>query len=201
MKIYLVRHGQTFFNLKHRVQGWCDSILTEEGINQAIALGKGLSDIEFVAAYSSTSERAVDTANYILGERKIDLTPLKGLKEMNFGSLEGEYEDDVLAKDGSSHDQGFVALGGESIPLTQKRMLNTLNEIIAQHPEGNVLIVSHGGAIMCALLAIFNMKVQQFRNGGNHIGNCSVSVIEYDGKYNLEKIADTSFRDGKARKE
>lgn len=201
MKIYLVRHGQTLFNLKHRIQGWCDSALSEEGINQAIALGRGLSDIDFVAAYSSTSERAIDTAKYIIGERNINLISSKSLKEINFGTLEGEYEDDVLAKDGSSHDKGFVEFGGESIPLTQRRMVNILNEIANQHPEGNVLVVSHGGSIMCALLGIFDMKVEQFRNGENHIGNCSVSIIEYNKKFNLEKIADTSFRDEGARKE
>ena len=195
MKIYLVRHGQTLFNLKRRVQGWCDSPLSDEGVKQAIDLGYGLRVIDFVAAYSSTSERAVDTANYIINDRSITLTTLKGLKEMNFGTLEGEYEDDVLAKDGSTHDKGFVELGGESIPLTQKRMVKTLHEIAKKHLDGNVLVVSHGGAIMCALLGLGDTQVQDYRDGGHHIGNCSVSVLAYDEGFTIEKIADTSFID------
>lgn len=193
MKIYLVRHGQTLFNVKGRIQGWCDSPLTENGVNQAIALGKGLQDVDFVCAYSSTSERAVDTANYIIGDRKIPLSSLKGLKEMNFGTLEGEYEKDVLAKDGSTHDKGFVEFGGDTIAITQKRMVETLNEIAKQHPDGNVLVVSHGGAIMCTLLALSTVNVEYFRKTGNHIGNCSVSIIDYSDEIKLETIADTSF--------
>lgn len=42
MKIYLVRHGQTLFNQQKKVQGWCDSPLTQEGIKQAIAVSKTL---------------------------------------------------------------------------------------------------------------------------------------------------------------
>lgn len=42
MKIYLVRHGQTLFNQQKKVQGWCDSPLTQEGIQQAIAVSKTL---------------------------------------------------------------------------------------------------------------------------------------------------------------
>lgn len=193
MRIYLIRHGQTLFNVKRRIQGWCDSPLTEAGINQAIALGKGLRDIEFVCAYSSTSERAIDTANCIIGEREIPLTSIKGLKEMNFGTLEGEIEDEVLAKDGSSHDKGFVEFGGETITMTQKRMMNALDEIAKKHSDGNVLVISHGGAIMCALLGLSTLEIEHFRKTGNHIGNCSVSIIKYDKTIELETIADLSF--------
>ena len=194
MKLYFVRHGQTLFNLKHRVQGWCDSPLTQEGIKQSMAVGKGLEDVEFCAAYCSTSERAIDTANYIIGDRKIPLTPLKGLKEMNFGTFEGEYEADVLAKDGSSHDFGFLEAGGETFPLTTKRMVNTIERIAHKHTD-DILIVSHGISIMCTLLGLSQLKVHAFRNGGYYLDNCCVSIVNYDGEFILETIGDTSFRD------
>ena len=56
MKIYLVRHGQTLFNQQKKVQGWCDSPLTQEGIQQAIAVSKTLQSIPFEYAYSSTAK-------------------------------------------------------------------------------------------------------------------------------------------------
>ena len=90
MKIYLVRHGQTLFNQQKKVQGWCDSPLTQEGIQQAIAVSKTLQSISFECAYSSTSERAMDTMHYILQDRSVPYAYVKGLKELNFGSLEGE---------------------------------------------------------------------------------------------------------------
>lgn len=193
MKIYVVRHGETLFNQKKRVQGWCDSPLTDKGIHQAMALGRGLTDIEFVGAYSSTSERAIDTAQYIIGTRDISLTPLKGLKEMNFGTLEGEYEEEVLAKDGSSHDKGFVEFGGETIAMTQERMIKTLADLSQKHPDGNVLVVSHGGAIMCALLGLTDLTIDRSKQKGPLIANCSVTILDYGQTIQVERIADTSF--------
>ncbi len=52
--LYLMRHGQTLFNLQHKIQGWCDSPLTELGIKQAKVAGKWFKDhdITFDHAYS-----------------------------------------------------------------------------------------------------------------------------------------------------
>lgn len=111
MKIYLVRHGQTLFNQQKKVQGWCDSPLTQEGIQQAIAVSKTLQSISFEYAYSSTSERAMDTMHYILQDRSVPYAYVKGLKELNFGSLEGEKEADVFT-DISVYEKGFEMYGG-----------------------------------------------------------------------------------------
>ena len=115
MKIYLVRHGQTLFNQQKKVQGWCDSPLTQEGIQQAIAVSKTLQSISFEYAYSSTSERAMDTMHYILQDRSVPHAYVKGLKELNFGSLEGEKESDVFT-DISVYEKGFEMYGGETLP-------------------------------------------------------------------------------------
>ena len=57
--LYLVRHGQTLFNVQHKIQGWCDSPLTDLGIEQAKRVTNYFDshDICFDHAYSSTSER------------------------------------------------------------------------------------------------------------------------------------------------
>lgn len=194
MKIYLTRHGQTLFNVKNRIQGWCDSALTKEGIEQAKAVGVGLQDVIFTHAYASTSERAIDTASYIIGEREIPLQTTKGLKEMNFGTIEGEYEKDYLQKDGSTHDLGFTKYGGETIAITGQRMASSLTNIAMQHPQENVLVVSHGGAIMCSLIKLFDLDIQKFRKEGNIVKNGSVTIIDYqDGVFTLETFCDTSF--------
>ena len=61
--LYLMRHGQTLFNLQHKIQGWCDAPLTEIGIKQAEVAGKWFDDnhIQIDDAYCSTSERVSDT--------------------------------------------------------------------------------------------------------------------------------------------
>ena len=62
-----MRHGQTLFNLQHKIQGWCDAPLTQLGIEQAKIAGKYFKDnnITFDHAYSSTSERASDTLEIV----------------------------------------------------------------------------------------------------------------------------------------
>ena len=67
-KLYMMRHGQTLFNVLKRKQGWCDSPLTELGIEQAKRAGEELRErgITFDHAYSSTSERACDTLELVV---------------------------------------------------------------------------------------------------------------------------------------
>ena len=55
-ELYFVRHGQTLFNVQDKVQGWCDSPLTNEGVEVAKRLGEALKDVHFDALYSSISE-------------------------------------------------------------------------------------------------------------------------------------------------
>lgn len=66
---FIVRHGQTLFNVMGKVQGWCDTPLTEEGVRGARALGRGLADVDFAAAYASDSGRAVQTLETLLEAR------------------------------------------------------------------------------------------------------------------------------------
>lgn len=76
--LYIVRHGQTFFNFHHKTQGSCDSRLTALGIRQAKAAGDYFKkqNIHFDAAYCSTQERASDTLELIT-DHKMPYTRLK----------------------------------------------------------------------------------------------------------------------------
>lgn len=69
VSFYIVRHGQTLFNVMGKVQGWCDTPLTDEGIRGAEALGRGLAGVDFAAAFSSDSGRAIETLDVLLAAR------------------------------------------------------------------------------------------------------------------------------------
>ncbi|KGO24772.1 hypothetical protein Q757_08465, partial [Oenococcus alcoholitolerans] len=90
---YLVRHGQTFYNRYNKLQGWSDSPLTENGIQDAVKVGKRLARINFSAAFSSDTSRAIKTARIIIEEnnssKPIELTSLPNLREQFYGSFEG----------------------------------------------------------------------------------------------------------------
>lgn len=84
IQFYYVRHGETIFNVKNLSQGSCDSPLTKNGIHQAEKAKEKIKDICFDKVFSSSSERALDTANIILEGHQNQVVPLKGLKEMSF---------------------------------------------------------------------------------------------------------------------
>ena len=79
---YYVRHGQTQFNLWRRLQGMCDSPLTEKGISDARRAEKALREVPFDRAYCSSSERCIDTASIVLERHNVTLKPMKALKEI-----------------------------------------------------------------------------------------------------------------------
>lgn len=175
--ILLVRHGQTFFNVIHRMQGWCDSPLTQEGILQAFNVGKALESVPIEVCYVSTSERTRDTAEYILKNRDIEIISTKSLKEMNFGTLEAEYEEDVLSLH-LSMDDGLLEYHGESVDMVQKRVFSKLVEIGKKH-SGVILVVTHGGVIYSIIQKLDPSKIGD-GNVTEWIKNGSVTHLIYE---------------------
>lgn len=101
LNVYLVRHGKTMFNTSRRVQGWSDTPLTNEGIEVAEFLGRGLREIPFDAVYTSDRGRTIETAGIVLRESKqthLELNELSDFREFGFGKFEGEYEDIMFGK-------------------------------------------------------------------------------------------------------
>ena len=66
--VYIIRHGQTYINRFHKMQGWCDTPLTDKGIADAKRVGKVLAQVPFDIALSSDMKRASDTCDYIIQE-------------------------------------------------------------------------------------------------------------------------------------
>lgn len=94
LHIYVMRHGKTMLNTTDRVQGWSDAVLTPEGEQVVGFAGAGLSDVDFQAAYSSDSGRALQTAQIVLAKnttsKDVAVHPDKRFREFNFGSYEGD---------------------------------------------------------------------------------------------------------------
>lgn len=92
---YIARHGQTIMNALDRVQGWCDSPLTQQGIEVARYLGYGFDEkgISFRSAYCSDLRRTRQTAQVVLeakGQGNIPITECAGFREACFGSYESD---------------------------------------------------------------------------------------------------------------
>ena len=94
MKLVLVRHGESEWNLQNRFTGWVDVDLTEKGVNEAKAAGKSLRELGYVfnIAFTSFQKRAIKTLNYILEEINQLYIPVYKtwrLNERHYGALQG----------------------------------------------------------------------------------------------------------------
>lgn len=182
--LYLVRHAETLFNQQHKIQGWCDSPLTQKGQKQAKKVKKYFQQhhITFDHAYTSTSERCIDTLELITD---IPYTRLKGLKEMFYGELEGESErlnSHLTPKDCETF---YLQYGGESSNTTRDRMVQTLTQIMDKEDHNQVLAISHGGACFNFLRA-WQDPSEELEKG---FGNCCIFIYTYENKqFTLQEI-------------
>lgn len=188
--LYLMRHGQTLFNQRKKIQGFCDAPLTELGVKQAKIAGSYFKEhkISFDQAYSSTSERASDTLELITDK---NYTRLKGLKEWNFGTFEGESED---LNPPLPYGDFFAAYGGEREIDFRNRLIETMENMMNQDNHEIVLAVSHGAA--CAQFARYWEKKSEI---GKITGlkNCCILKFEYEnGKFTLVNFINHDFESG-----
>lgn len=187
--LYLMRHGQTLFNVQHKIQGWCDAPLTQLGIQQAKIAGQYFKDnhITFDHAYSSTSERACDTLEYVT-DFQMPYTRVKGLKEWNFGVYEGK---DECLNPKLPYGDFFKQFGGEGEMELRERMSKTLTEIMEKEGHESVLAVSHGAACAQFYRAWEKyakvLKTERFYN-------CCILKFEYEnGIFTLVEIHNHDF--------
>jgi len=196
IQFYYVRHGETIFNITNKSQGSCDSPLTSKGIKQAQQCAKHLEHFHFDKVFCSTSERAIDTANIIVENKDLEIIPLKGLKEMSFGILEGE-RNDILDTPMSNcwKQKDFTQYGGENKEQFIKRIQDTFNHIVdACENNDTCLIVSHRGYFYYMLEALFNQSLDLLeKNDPNFLShlipNASIAKFQYhNGKWILLEL-------------
>ena len=165
--VYLARHGESDWNAANRFQGHSDRPLTELGRKQAYALADIVAGERVEAIYSSPLIRALDTARIVAARTGLEVTTRDDLREVDTGSWSGLSRAEVKER----FPQGFerwMAGGagwedGETYEEMAARVLAALREIAAAHPEGRVLVVSHGGPIRAIRAAANGMDIHKYR--------------------------------------
>lgn len=186
IRLYIARHGETVWNVQRRMQGQKNSELTDRGRQQAALLSKALEDVELEAAYSSSSERALQTSRIIVGDRNIPIVPLDSLREINFGEWEGRNAGDV-EKEYPEQYRNFweypllyEPVGGESFDDIINRFRAALELLADRHDKGNILVVTHAVALKTIALIVEKKELKDFWSG-TFIHPASLSIIEHDG--------------------
>jgi broad specificity phosphatase PhoE len=189
--LYLMRHGETLFNKLGKVQGACDSPLTQNGIKQAEQARIYFKEnkINFDHLYSSTQERASDTLEIITNQKSY--TRIKKLKEMNFGLFEAE-STSLQPKGPESFETFYAQYGGETAKEVERRMTESLTAIMEKQDHYSVLALSHNGACYYFLRKFW---MSSTKNIPVHFPNCSIFSYEYRSKnFYLLDIIDPSIK-------
>jgi len=147
--IYITRHGQTEWNVEKKLQGHQDSPLTELGVKQAQWLGEALEQVPIDYIYSSSSPRALLTAELIRQNRPIAIKASDELREINLGLWEGQRQD--VLKETEAEQFGyfwndpdrFGVEQSETFQEVSERAVSKLMEIAAEHEGSRILLVTH----------------------------------------------------------
>lgn len=219
---YIARHGKTMLNTFDKVQGWCDSFLTDEGIEVAQFLGKGLRGVEFESVYTSDLRRTSQTAQVVLkeqGQTELPITELFGFREAGFGTYESDHNkkmwtDIALYLHYKSLNDMFKAVAEGKV--TPEMMLNAAHDIepsgtaedfktvetrtqkaLAEIAEcesrkGKDLNVFIVAHGMSIIAMLQNMGGKELLQG--HLDNVSISKVTYtDGKFTVHTMGDMSY--------
>ncbi len=184
MKLFLVRHGQTDWNLAQRFQGQSDIPLNEGGRKQAAALAGRLLNQSIDVVYSSDLIRAVETAKIICKSGwQSGLRQDPRLREVNFGDWEGLTYNEIKEKYSSELNAWESAVyknappNGETLEQLEIRAQSALNDIRESCKDKMVLIVAHGGVLQTLICLALNLSPAMYWQF--HLSPASLSEIAF----------------------
>jgi broad specificity phosphatase PhoE len=200
-KIYIIRHGQTDFNLQGIVQGsGVDSSLNEMGRAQARAFFDKYKDVGFDKIYTSALKRTRESVqDFIAGG--IPHEPLSGLNEISWGSKEGQRitpEEDAyyhwMLKEWQRGNTSERITGGESPNDVVLRQRPTLDYIMSKDNEKKILVCMHGRAMRILLCELLNYPLKSMDMFEHH--NLCLYQLDFTGSmYAIKKHNDKTHLD------
>jgi 2,3-bisphosphoglycerate-dependent phosphoglycerate mutase len=214
LKLWLVRHGETTWNSERRAQGHLDVPLSSLGRDQATMLAHRLRGTSFDAIYSSDLSRALETARIVnsnLGGRSQVLADARWREQM-LGALQGLSTGEVAAMLEARGATRPVLVterypDAESRAELMERVKLGLQELIRRHPDGRVIVFSHGGSIRAATSVLLgdldqklnfggleNTSITRFRIFSNQDANLRGTMLAYNDSAHLEHNYSSSFR-------
>jgi broad specificity phosphatase PhoE len=183
MRIYLLRHGETDWNVSRRIQGWSDIALNSRGIRQARSWLPYFDRIRLAGVYSSALSRAMETA--LLATRRAPCV-IDGLNERHYGAWEGQLWTDLAGQDLDFdrrwRDPDSTPPGGESRQQMRVRVHRAMKSIVASHDaDSEILIVAHGGSGKAVLSYANNMSIAEL-SAIPARGNAAMTILSCEGQ-------------------
>jgi alpha-ribazole phosphatase len=204
LRLVLVRHGQTDWNLDGRWQGQTDVPLNATGLAQAQAVGLALAGRRLDAIYASDLQRAHMTAEAVAAHHSVSVIPEPRLREINLGDWEGLTFDQLAARDQARMAQWVenaveaTAPNGESQRDLLARVWSLLDDL-RQRPVGEtVLLVAHGGtlrSLLCLALGVppqnhWRFSVSSTSISELHLYADGAMLTRFNDQHHLDGLAD-----------
>ncbi|MFN3491785.1 MAG: alpha-ribazole phosphatase, partial [Anaerolineales bacterium] len=168
MKLFLIRHGQTDWNIAGRYQGQSDIPLNQAGCQQVKALAKRLSTKTINAIYSSDLSRAKDTAQAIANFHQLEIQTDFRWRELSFGGWEGMNYKEIAAHSPDVFSKWMIdpqhtsTPNGETLHELSNRVKSAFDEIKNKHKDQTVLVVSHSGALQALLATLLGVELNRY---------------------------------------
>lgn len=180
--IYIVRHGQTEWNLLGKTQGHGNSDLTPKGIEQAELLADSMTKYPIDYIYSSDLGRAYQTAEIIGNKLNIEVEKTEALREMNFGTWEGRIIKDIIEEDPELYkmwrNEPHLAKipQGETLSQIKERTDAFIKEINKKYDGKHIVLVTHSLCARIMLLSFLDSDVKNIYRINQ--ANTALNIIE-----------------------
>lgn len=189
LNLYIVRHGETKWNVQKRFQGQTDSDLTEKGKKKVGKTGEELKNILFDAVYTSELGRAVKSAEIILSKninKESKLQKLSELNEVYFGKWQGLSYNEIFEKYPEEANNYFYDIKkyyaknieAEELKDALDRFLKGMDKIVKNHKSRNILVVTHGTVLEMFINHVINKDTKDI-DERKLIGNGKYRIFTY----------------------
>lgn len=202
IRVILVRHGETYWNAEGRFQGRIDVELNTNGKRQAQCLADALKGVDVTAIYSSPLKRSMMTAEAIAETHDLEVMPVGEFNEIDHGLWEGSTIAQVREEDGDryeewmQHPEKVAFPSGETLADIRARSVKKLNEILAEHKDGDtVVIAAHDATNKVLIMHALDLDDAYFWRIKQ--GNASINILEYtNGQFTITLLNDTCHHGG-----
>ncbi len=198
MRVFIVRHGETDWNVEHKFQGEVDVPLNQNGLDQAQRIASRLRLEHFDVIYSSPLSRALETGKSIAKYHpRAPFLIEHELREVSFGSWEGKTWADIEQELGgmrhlSPHEEFIDRIhGGNSLEQRVEKLIPVVEQWLKTYKNKTILLSTHG-YIKKGILIAFKVATYDSEFQSQRFENTALTIIRPFDEEKIELLADTS---------
>lgn len=183
-RLYLIRHGATPLSAEDKFSGAANVFLSDIGRSQAEHLAQRLKDDDLTAIYASPLDRTMETADIIAKHHNISPVARDGLREISHGHWEGLSRREVAEGFPDEYEAWesdpftFAPKDGESGISVLARALPVIREIVVNHKDGNVVVVSHKATLRLIISSLLGFDARGFRDRLDQAPAC-LNILDF----------------------